>query len=59
MHKYRFIDITCMHKPHFFEDLEYIIEEGDVLEFTDMEAYTVCLQSKFHLWQSPQIEINT
>lgn len=57
-HRYRFVDITCMHKPHFSEDLEYMIEEGDVLEFTDMGAYTVCLQSKFHLWQSPQIEIS-
>lgn len=56
-HKYRFIDITCMHKPHFFWDLNYGIGENDIIQFTGMGAYTVCLQSKFHLWGSPIIEI--
>lgn len=55
--KYRFIDITCMHKPHFFWELNYVLEENDIVQFTEMGAYTVCLQSKFHLWESPIIEI--
>ena len=55
--KYRFIDITCMHKPHFFWELNYVLEENDIVQFTGMGAYTVCLQSKFHLWESPTIEI--
>lgn len=55
--KYRFIDITCMHKPHFFWELNYVLEENDVIQFTGMGAYTVCLQSKFHLWEPPIIDI--
>lgn len=56
-YKYRFIDITCMHKPHFSWELNYVLEENDIIQFTEMGAYTVCLQSKFHLWESPITEI--
>ena len=53
--KYRFIDLTCMHRPHFIYELPFMIEAGDILEFGGMGAYSVCLQSIFHLWSSPQI----
>ena len=56
-YKYRFVDITCMYKPHFFWELDYVLEENDIIQFTGMGAYSVCLQSKFHLWESPKIQI--
>ncbi len=53
--KYRFIDLTCMHRPHFMYGLPFVIEVGDILEFGNMGAYSACLQSMFHVWPSPQI----
>ncbi|MBD5526541.1 MAG: hypothetical protein HDR04_19515 [Lachnospiraceae bacterium] len=55
LNKYRFIDLTCMHRPHFVYDLPFAIEVGDILEFGNMGAYSVCLQSMFHVWTSPPI----
>lgn len=55
--KYRFIDITCMHKPHFNKFLNFDIAVGDILEFGDMGAYTLCLRSDFHAWEAPYVEI--
>lgn len=54
---YRFVDLTCMHRPHFTFDLPYEIESGDILELGAMGAYTACLQSMFHVWPSPKIYI--
>lgn len=54
---YRFVDLTCMHRPHFTYELPYKIEPNDILEFGGMGAYTVCLQSMFHVWASPKIYI--
>ncbi len=54
---YRFIDITCMHKPHFIETFNCAIAVGDIIEFSDMGAYSICLQNKFHLWEPPNIKI--
>lgn len=53
--EYRFVDITCMHKPHFTIQLCQEVREGDIFEFGGMGAYTVCLQSAFHAWESPLI----
>lgn len=55
--QYRFVDITCMHKPHFSIKLSSIVEDGDIFEFGDMGAYTVCLSSNFHAWKPPVVEI--
>lgn len=52
---YRFVDLTCMHRPHFTYGLPFVIEVGDILEFGSMGAYSVCLQSMFHVWPSPKI----
>lgn len=54
---YRFIDITCMHRPHFSIKLSVCVDEGDIFEFGDMGAYTICLRSNFHLWAPPIVEI--
>lgn len=53
--EYRFVDITCMHKPHFSIQLSQEVRVGDIFEFGGMGAYTVCLQSAFHAWESPTV----
>ena len=53
--KYRFVDLTCMHRPHFAFELPYEIMVDDVLVFGGMGAYSVCLQSQFHAWKAPNI----
>lgn len=55
--EYRFVDITCMHKPHFSIQLCQEVREGDIFEFGGMGAYTVCLQSEFHAWESPKVVV--
>ena len=57
LNKYRFIDLTCMHRPHFVYELPFAIEVDDILEFGNMGAYSICLQSMFHVWPSPKIYI--
>jgi ornithine decarboxylase len=53
--RYRFIDITCMHKPHFSIKLNSPVYDGDIFEFGDMGAYTLCLKSDFHAWAYPEV----
>jgi ornithine decarboxylase len=55
--EYRFIDITCMHKPHFSVKLNSQVYEGDIFEFGDMGAYTLCLKSDFHVWAYPEVYV--
>lgn len=57
LNKYRFIDLTCMHRPHFVYELPFAIEVDDILEFGNMGAYSICLQSMFHVWPPPKIYI--
>lgn len=53
--EYRFVDITCMHRPHFSIKLHTEVREGDIFEFGDMGAYTLCLRSDFHAWSVPNV----
>lgn len=54
---YRFIDITCMHKPHFSIRHNSEVYEGDIFEFGEMGAYTLCLRSDFHEWTYPDVYV--
>jgi len=56
--EYRFIDITCMHSPHFSIALKSPVYEGDVFEFGNMGAYSICLRSDFHLWNIPDVIVD-
>ena len=55
--EYRFVDITCMHKPHFTFKLRKAVLEGHMFEYGGMGAYSACLQSKFHEWDNPPVRI--
>jgi diaminopimelate decarboxylase len=56
--EYRFIDITCMYRPHFSIKLKSIVNEGDIFEFGGMGAYTICLKNDFHTWTYPSVYIS-
>lgn len=54
---YRFIDITCMHRPHFEWKSRFVIEEGSIISLHGMGAYSVCLSNTFHAWPRPKVEV--
>lgn len=52
---YRFYGITCSHQLLFSKTLNFRIDEGDILEFSDYGSYTVCLSNQFHSWKRPDV----
>lgn len=54
---YRFIDITCLNKVLFTKRLSITINDGDILEFSEMGAYSIVHQNDFHLWDKTRVEI--
>lgn len=54
---YRFLDTTCLHRTLFVKKFKETIEDGDMLEFVDFGAYSLCFRSDFHLWDKPIVRL--